>query len=126
MINMGSRSVHGECTRNQSLIHHHQYLYVGSGTGTICALVLLSFLQPGQYWPVLFTQGLLMGLAIAFGIQPALTVVGQHFKERQAMAMGMVTTGSALGGIGFPLMFQRMLPHVGFPNALRLAALKIG
>ncbi|KAH9868782.1 hypothetical protein J1614_007856 [Plenodomus biglobosus] len=103
-----------------------KYLYAGSGAGTILALVLLSFLQPGRFWAVFMTQGLLMGLTIAFGVQPALTVVGQHFKQRQALAMGLVTTGSALGGIGFPLMFEQILPSVGFPNALRLAALKIG
>ncbi|KAF2845334.1 MFS general substrate transporter [Plenodomus tracheiphilus IPT5] len=103
-----------------------KYLYVGSGAGTTMALIVLSFLQPGQFWAVFMTQGLLMGLTIALGVQPALTVVGQHFKERQALAMGLVTTGSALGGIGFPLMFERMLPSIGFPNALRLAALKIG
>lgn len=40
--------------------------------------------------------------------------------------MGLVSTGSALGGIGFPLMFERLLPWVGFANAIRLAALKIG
>ena len=66
-----------------------------------------------------------MGLTIAFGVQPALTVVGQHFKERRALAMGLVSTGSALGGIGFPLMFERLLPTVGFQNTLRLTALKI-
>ncbi|KAH7073235.1 major facilitator superfamily domain-containing protein [Paraphoma chrysanthemicola] len=102
------------------------YLYVGSGTGIISALLMLSFAQPGQFWQVLLTQGLLMGLTIAFGIQPALTVVGQHFKERRALTMGMVSTGSALGGIGFPLMFEKLVPLVGFANALRLAGLKIG
>jgi MFS family permease len=71
------------------------------------------------------TQGLLMGLTIAFGVQPALTVVGQHFNERRAFAMGLVSTGSALGGIGFPLMFDHLLPIVGFSNSLRLAAVKI-
>jgi len=90
------------------------------------ALILLSFLQPGQFWAVFLTQGLLMGLTIAFGVQPALTVVGQHFKKRQALAMGLATTGSSLGGIGFPLMFERLVPIIGFSNALRMAALKIG
>lgn len=103
-----------------------KYLYAGSGAGTISALILLSFLQPNRFWAVFMTQGLLMGLTIAFGVQPALTVVGQHFKERRALAMGLVTTGSALGGIGFPLMFERLLPSVGFSNALRLASVKIG
>lgn len=67
-----------------------------------------------------------MGITMAFGIQPALTVVGQHFQQRRALAMGLVSAGSALGGIGFPLMFESLLPAVGFPKALRLAALKIG
>jgi len=103
-----------------------KYLYAGSGIGTMMTLILLSFLQPGQFWAVFLTQGLLMGLTIAFGVQPAITVVGQHFKKRQALAMGLVTTGSSLGGIGFPLMFERLVPIVGLSNALRLAALKIG
>ncbi|KAF1842253.1 MFS general substrate transporter [Cucurbitaria berberidis CBS 394.84] len=103
-----------------------KYLYLGSGTGTIVALLLLSFVRPGQFWQIFLIQGLLMGLTIAFGVQPAQTVVGQHFKERRALAMGLVSTGSALGGIGFPLMFERLLPIVGFSNALRLTALKIG
>ncbi|KAG9189589.1 hypothetical protein G6011_06457 [Alternaria panax] len=98
---------------------------VKAGAGTTLALVMLSFIHSGQFWLVLMTQGLLMGLTIAFGVQPALTVVGQHFKERRALAMGLVSTGSALGGIGFPLMFDQLLPKVGFANSLRLAAVKI-
>ena len=66
-----------------------------------------------------------MGFAAAFGAQPALTVVGQHFKQQRAIAMGLVTTGSALGGIGFPLMFERLLPVLTFPWMLRVAALKV-
>jgi MCP family monocarboxylic acid transporter-like MFS transporter 10 len=103
-----------------------QYLYIGSGTGTILALLMMSFVQPGHFWQVILIQGLVMGFTIAFGIQPALTVVGQHFEKRRALAMGLVSTGSALGGIGFPLMFQKLLPRVGFANSIRLAALKIG
>ena len=86
---------------------------------------MLSCIKSGQFWLVFLTQGLLMGLTIAFGVQPALTVVGQHFKEKRALAMGLVSTGSALGGIGFPLMFDQLLPKVGIQNSLRLAALKI-
>ncbi|KAF3045693.1 hypothetical protein E8E12_011267 [Didymella heteroderae] len=75
--------------------------------------------------PVFLVQGLLVGFAAAFGAQPALTVVGQHFKQQRAIAMGLVTAGSALGGIGFPLMFERLLPVLEFPWMLRVAALKV-
>ncbi|KAF1365945.1 MFS general substrate transporter [Lizonia empirigonia] len=102
-----------------------KYLYAGAGSGTAIGLLALSFAQPGRFWQVFLVQGLLVGFAAAFGAQPALTVVGQHFKEQRALAMGLVTTGSALGGIGFPLMFERLLPILGFQWMLRVAALKV-
>lgn len=104
----------------------NKFLYLGSGFGTIFALMLLSFVKEGQFWSIFLTQGLLLGFTISFGIQPALTVVGQHFNEKRALALGLVSTGAALGGIGFPLMFEKLTPTVGFDNAIRLAALKIG
>jgi MCP family monocarboxylic acid transporter-like MFS transporter 10 len=66
-----------------------------------------------------------MGFTMAFGVQPALTVAGQHFKKRLALAMGIVSVGSAAGGVLFPIMFRRLLPVVGFAWMLRVAALKI-
>jgi len=91
----------------------------------IISLLILTYIPLSQFWLILMTQGLLLGLSTAFAIQPALTVVGQHFKEKRALVMSVVCTGSSLGGIGFPLMFNKLVPRVGFPNALRLAGLKI-
>ncbi|KAL1611340.1 hypothetical protein SLS59_000058 [Nothophoma quercina] len=102
-----------------------RWLYIGAGSGTAAGLLVLSFAQPGRFWQVFLAQGLLVGFAAAFGAQPALTVVGQHFKQQRAIAMGLVTAGSALGGIGFPLMFERLLPILDFPWMLRVAALKV-
>ncbi|KAJ4383996.1 hypothetical protein N0V86_000840 [Didymella sp. IMI 355093] len=95
------------------------------GSGTAVGLLVLSFAQQGRFWQVFLIQGLLVGFAAAFGAQPALAVVGQHFKHQRAIAMGLVTAGSALGGIGFPLMFERLEPLLGFQWMLRVAALKI-
>lgn len=86
---------------------------------------MLSFAQPEQFWFVFMTQGVLMGLSISFVVQPALTVVGQHFNRHRALAMGLVSTGSAMGGIGFPLMLGHAFPKVGFAVSVRLAALKV-
>ncbi|KAF2877222.1 major facilitator superfamily domain-containing protein [Massariosphaeria phaeospora] len=102
-----------------------RYLYIGSGCGTVIALILLSLCKPGAFWQVFLSQGLLMGIAIAFGVQPALTVVGQHFSKQRALAMGIVCTASAAGGICFPIMFKSFLPMIGFRWALRVAALKV-
>lgn len=66
-----------------------------------------------------------MGLSISFGVQPALTVVGQHFKEHRGLTLGVVSMGSAVGGIGFPVMLGQVMPRWGFGGALRLAAAKV-
>ncbi|KAF2705024.1 MFS general substrate transporter [Pleomassaria siparia CBS 279.74] len=101
------------------------YLYIGSGIGSSGALLALSFSRRGEAWQVFLSQGLLMGFTMAFGVQPALTVAGQHFKRRLALAMGLVSAGSAVGGVSFPIMFQKLLPMVGFEWMLRIAAGKI-
>lgn len=66
-----------------------------------------------------------MGFTMAFGVQPALTVAGQHFKRQMALAMGIVAVGSAAGGVLFPIMFRKLLPVIGFAWMLRVAAVKI-
>lgn len=102
-----------------------KWLYMGSGSGIAIGLLVLSFAQPGRFWQVFLVQGLLVGFASAFAAQPALTVVSQHFKRQRALALGLVNAGSSLGGIIFPLMFERLLPVLGFPWMLRVAALKV-
>jgi MCP family monocarboxylic acid transporter-like MFS transporter 10 len=100
-------------------------LYTFAGCGTVISMLILSFLKANQFWQVFFIQGLFMGLAVSFGVQPALTAAGQHFPKKRALAMGLVTSGSAMGGIAFPLMFERLLPVLGYSWTLRIVALKI-
>ncbi|KAF3004198.1 hypothetical protein E8E13_006662 [Curvularia kusanoi] len=102
-----------------------RWLYTGAGAGISVGLLVLSFAQPGRFWQVFLVQGLLIGFSSAFAAQPALTVVGQHFRKQRAVAMGLVNAGSSVGGIAFPLMFERLLPVLGFPWMLRVAAIKV-
>ncbi|KAI1161515.1 MFS general substrate transporter [Nemania serpens] len=98
-------------------------LYAGAGLGCALSLVLLSLSQPGQLWAPFLTQGLLFGLCSAFGIQPALSVAGQYFQKRRALAMGIVAAGSSVGGVVFPFLFSGLIPVLGFGWTLRLSAL---
>jgi MCP family monocarboxylic acid transporter-like MFS transporter 10 len=66
-----------------------------------------------------------MGTTIGFGVQPALTVVGQHFKNKRALAMGLVCAGSATGGVVFTIMFETLRPVIGFSWTMRIAAVKV-
>lgn len=60
---------------------------------------------------------------MAYGVQPALAVTGRYFRRRRALAMGVVASGSSVGGVGLPLLLARLVPRVGFAWALRAAAL---
>ena len=60
---------------------------------------------------------------MAFGVQPALAVAGQHFKQRRALAMGVVASGSSIGGVCLPIMFSHIVPKIGFAWSVRVAAL---
>jgi len=66
-----------------------------------------------------------MGLTMSFGIQPAITIVAQHFEKKRALALGIVCAGSATGGVCFTVMFERLCPVLGFPWTMRIAALKV-
>ncbi|OMP85184.1 putative transporter MCH4 [Diplodia seriata] len=72
------------------------------------------------------SQGVLFGLVVAFNTQPALAVVGQHFKQRRALAMGLVSGGSSISGSGLPIMLSYLVPKIGFGWALRATALLMG
>ncbi|PSN60744.1 MFS general substrate transporter [Corynespora cassiicola Philippines] len=102
-----------------------KYLYVGSGIGTASAFLTLSFVSTGAYWQVFLIQGIFMGVAMAFSAQPAITVVGQYFTEKRALAMGMVSAGGAVGGICFPIFFSKLLDTVGVAWTMRITAIKI-
>lgn len=118
-----THDIHRDSTVADKSFRVMQRLYAGAGLGCALSLVLLSLSQPGQLWAPFLTQGLLFGLCSAFGIQPALSVAGQYFQKRRALAMGIVAAGSSVGGVVFPFLFSGLIPVLGFGWTLRLSAL---
>ncbi|KAF1978045.1 monocarboxylate transporter [Bimuria novae-zelandiae CBS 107.79] len=75
-----------------------------------------------KYWQTLLDQGLLMGLGTGCLFTPTTGVVASYFAKRRGLAMGIVSTGSTIGGIIYPVMFHKLAQTVGFGWATRAIA----
>ncbi|KAH7119734.1 major facilitator superfamily domain-containing protein [Dendryphion nanum] len=103
-----------------------QHLYIFSAIGCSGGLLALSFSHPETLWQPFLIQGVLLGIAIAFGSQPALVVAGQHFARHRALVMGIVAASGSVGGVCFPIIFAKLMPQIGFAWTLRVVAAVIG
>lgn len=55
----------------------------------------------------------------------ALAAIATWFDKKRGAAMGIMATGSSVGGVIFPIMISRMIKRNGYPWALRAAAFLI-
>jgi MFS family permease len=77
-----------------------------------------------EYYQVLLTQGLCVGLGNALLFTPALSVASSYFKERRALAVGLAASGAATGGMLYPGVVNALLYHsdIGYPWTMRIIA----
>ena len=71
------------------------------------------------YWQVFLSQGVCMGLGAGLLYIPSLALVGIWFDKKRAVAMGVVMSGIAVGGVVYIILFDRLTPTAGFPWAIR-------
>lgn len=71
-----------------------------------------------KYWQVFLSQGICMGFGSGLLYVPSLALIGIWFDKRRALAMGIVMSGIAVGGISYILLFNRIVP-TSFPWAMR-------
>lgn len=73
-----------------------------------------------EYWQVMLAQALCTGVGTGCLYIPSVAIIPEYFFKRKALAMGIVTSGSSFGGVIYALMFQGLLPRVGFGWATRI------
>ncbi|PLB49013.1 MFS general substrate transporter [Aspergillus steynii IBT 23096] len=86
----------------------------------IFAMMMLSLCK--TFWQIILVQGVLMGIAMGLLQIPACAAVFQYFDKKRAVAIGVVVSGSSLGGIVMPIAISKMLNNssLGFGWSVRI------
>lgn len=89
-------------------------------TGTfliVFGLMMTSLVK--SYYQALLAQGICVGLGMGCLLIPSVGVPSTWFVKHRGIAIGIVTCGSAVGGVILPIMLQRLFDEVGFAWAVR-------
>ena len=66
------------------------------------------------YWQLLLAQGICRGLGNGLVFTPTVALVSTYFVKNCAVAISGMTSGTATGGIVFPVVARQLLDKVGF------------
>lgn len=102
----------------------HRKIMISFSVMAVFAVCMLSLCT--KYWQVLLAQGFAFGFATSGLSMPAMTLATQWFSTKRGLAVGIVSGGSSLGGVVFPLMLPPLIDQVGFASAVRWAAVLQG
>ncbi|KAI1804657.1 MFS general substrate transporter [Daldinia bambusicola] len=91
---------------------------------TTCGIVFMTLgifttSAASQYWQLILSQGLCMGVGSGCIFCPTISTVSTYFSRRRSLAIGIAASGSVTGGLVFPAMARQLLPTVGFGWAVR-------
>lgn len=72
-------------------------------------------------WQFTLAQGVLMGLGTCLSYLPAVTVSPTWYTANRGLAMGLILSGTGLGGLVWAPIIHVLIARLGFRNALRVA-----
>lgn len=77
------------------------------------------------YWQVLLAQAICSGLGNGCTFCPGLSVMASYFLRNRAFAVGLGAAGSAVGGLIYPVVVDKLLyeKQIGFPWTIRVMGL---
>ncbi|KAH8687583.1 major facilitator superfamily domain-containing protein [Tricladium varicosporioides] len=73
-----------------------------------------------EYWQLLLTQGICVGMGGGFIFLPSAAIVATYFDKKRALAMGVTAAGGSVGSVIYPIVFRKLQPRIGFPWATRV------
>ncbi|KAF1833968.1 MFS general substrate transporter [Decorospora gaudefroyi] len=73
-----------------------------------------------KYWQFFLAQGIMIGLGNGMQFAPTLGLVSTYFKRNRSVALAIMASGSATGGLVYPTVARQLLPRIGFPWTVRV------
>ena len=73
-----------------------------------------------EYWQLFLAQGICTGLGNGLLFCPSLALLSTYFTTKRALAISIAASGTATGGLVFPVIVQQLLPKIGFPWTVRI------
>ncbi|KAH8732001.1 major facilitator superfamily domain-containing protein [Phaeosphaeriaceae sp. PMI808] len=73
-----------------------------------------------EYWHFFLAQGLVNGLGNGMQFAPTLSLVGTYFARNRSVALAIMASGSATGGLVYPTVARQLLPRIGFAWTVRV------
>jgi len=73
-----------------------------------------------KYWQLFLAQGICTGLGNGLVFCPSLSLLSTYFSKKKSLAIGIGASGSATGGLVFPVIVRQLLPKIGFPWTVRV------
>jgi MFS family permease len=89
--------------------------------GSFCivfGMMMLSLCK--TYGEVLLAQGFCVGIGAGCLFVPCVSVLPTYFSSRLGTALGLAVSGSALGGIIYPIVLNQLIGPLGFGWAVRV------
>ncbi|KAK1766731.1 MFS general substrate transporter [Phialemonium atrogriseum] len=98
---------------------HVRELLVAGTLLTVLGVMMLSLAT--EYYQIMLAQGWCVGIGSGILYTPSIATVAATFGPRhRALAVSLATSGTAVGGILYPVIFVRLLPSLGFAWTTRV------
>ncbi|KAI1123181.1 major facilitator superfamily domain-containing protein [Nemania abortiva] len=72
-----------------------------------------------EYYQIILSQGIVLALGASAVFNCATNSVITWFFKKRATALGIMVSGSSLGGVVLPIMMEKLIPQIGFPWTIR-------
>ncbi|KAA1479109.1 hypothetical protein DENSPDRAFT_893740 [Dentipellis sp. KUC8613] len=87
------------------------------------SLFMVSLTHTDKYYQIFLSQGIGMGIGAGMLYVPVMAVQAHHWHVHRPLAMGIVISGSSLGGIFFPIMLDQLFHgSAGYAWGVRASA----